>query len=144
MRVVLGMIFLASGVLKLVDIHDFSEDVIRYGIIPESVALTISIVIPLSEFVLGGMLLLNYRTGIARLLLIGMVVIFTAVSGIKYMRGGETDCGCFGKVVERKTDTRLFIENAAIVAALLSTKLKTKSSEVKRSERGIENDKAQW
>jgi hypothetical protein len=51
-----------------------------------------------------------------------------AMSALKYVRGEKTDCGCFGHVVERKTDVKLLVENAVIIAALIAIKPTTKKS----------------
>ncbi len=145
LRVILGIVFVVSGAAKMWDIYGFSKIVSNYGVLsrlvgipsgPESMIVPVTIIIPFAEFMLGGMLLVNYHVRAASLSLLIMVVMFTGFSAVKYFSGNVSGCGCFGKLAERKTNASLFVENAALVAALFPlagsstfTNLKTKKSE---------------
>ncbi|MHB2153941.1 MauE/DoxX family redox-associated membrane protein [Calditrichota bacterium GD2] len=53
----------------------------------------------------------NFYTSILNL----NFIVFTALSAYKYFSGDISDCGCFGKLLQRKTDEKLFIENALLM-----------------------------
>ncbi len=118
LRIILGNFFIVSGLAKMWDIYGFSSNVSSYGVLPASLVVPVSIIVPFVEFALGLMLLLNYRPHTASLSLLVMVVIFTGFSAIRYLAGNASDCGCFGKLAERKTNAGLLAENAIIGVAL--------------------------
>ncbi len=121
LRVILGIVFIVSGAAKMWDIYGFSNVVRGYGILPESLVVPVSIIIPFAEFVLGTMLLMNFYSRAASLLLFVMVIVFTGLSAMKYFSGNTSNSGCFGKLIDRNINPNLFVENAALVVALLLT-----------------------
>ena len=116
----LGALFVASGVAKLWDIYAFSEVVRRYGILPESLVVPVSILVPFVEFVLGVMLLMYFRLRIVSIGLTLLVASFTILSFIRYKGGDVSECGCFGKLFQRQFGWGLFAENFALILALLT------------------------
>lgn len=126
LRMLLGIVFVVSGVAKMWDIYGFSKIVSGYGVLSESMIVPVSILIPFAEFILGMMLLLNFHARVASLSLLVMVVVFTGLSAMRYLSGATSDCGCFGEVLQRKINANLFVENAALIVALSLIKLKTK------------------
>ena len=121
LRVILGIVFIVSGAAKMWDIYGFSNVVRGYGILPESLVVPVSIIIPFAEFVLGTMLLMNFYSRTASLSLFVMVIVFTGLSAMKYFSGNTSNSGCFGKLIDRNINPNLLVENAALVVALLLT-----------------------
>jgi hypothetical protein len=66
------------------------------------------------------MLLINFYSRAASLLLLVMVIVFTGLSAMKYLGGRTTDCGCFGGLVKRN-GWSYFVQNGFVLAALLAT-----------------------
>ena len=124
LRVIVGFVFVASGLAKMWDIYGFSKIVSGYGVLPEGLVVPVSIIIPFIEFVLGVMVLVNFHVRTASLGLLAMVVIFTGFSAMKYFSGGASDCECFGDIVERKISWSFFAQNLALVLGLTITKNK--------------------
>ncbi|MDH4184997.1 MAG: DoxX family protein [Nitrospinota bacterium] len=93
-RLILGGIFLAAGVLKLMDTESFAIIIGAYGIIPDSWLRPVSICLPLLEMGAAVGLLLDYRGSLAGVL--AMLLIFIAVLGYGVYLGLDVDCGCFG------------------------------------------------
>jgi len=120
LRVISGIVFVVSGAAKMWDIYGFSNVVRGYGILPESLVVPVSIIIPFAEFVLGTMLLMNFYSRTASLSLFVMVIVFTGLSAMKYLGGRTTDCGCFGGLVKRN-GWSYFVQNGFVLAALLVT-----------------------
>jgi uncharacterized membrane protein YphA (DoxX/SURF4 family) len=121
LRVISGIVFIVSGAAKMWDIYGFSNVVRGYGILPESLVVPVSIIIPFAEFVLGTTLLMNFYSRAASLLLFVMVIVFTGLSAMKYFSGNTSNSGCFGKLIDRNINPNLLVENAALVVALLLT-----------------------
>jgi len=120
LRVISGIVFVVSGAAKMWDIYGFSNVVRGYGILPESLVVPVSIIIPFAEFVLGTMLLMNFYSRTASLSLFVMVIVFTGLSAMKYLGGRTTDCGYFGGLVKRN-GWSYFVQNGFVLAALLVT-----------------------
>ena len=118
LRIILGNVFIVSGLAKTWDIYGFSKIVSGYGVLPEGLVLPVSIIVPFAEFVLGIMLLINFHPRIASLSLLAMVVVFTGFSAVIYFTGNTSDCGCFGKLGEREIDSNFFIVNVTLIVAI--------------------------
>ncbi len=93
-RVALGVVFIVSGGIKVVDINSFSEVINAFAILPYGMSYPAAILFSVSELVLGIGLIADIRgslTGILSLLLLFALVLSWAL----YM-GYDIDCGCFG------------------------------------------------
>ena len=112
----LGAVFLAAGILKIVDPHAFAVSIARLRIVPMALVGPTAILLPWIEVVAAAALLLpGYRDAALKLLL-GMLALFTAILGIGLLRGA-TSCGCFGKAdsVLHRADVAL-IRNVVLIA----------------------------
>ncbi|MGB9774548.1 MAG: MauE/DoxX family redox-associated membrane protein [Bacteroidota bacterium] len=114
----LGGLFTVSGIAKLLDPYSFSVVVGSYGILPKFLVVPVSILIPLLEFLLGAMLLLEFHVRLASLWLGAMVVLLTVVHFFGYKGGDASGCGCFVKLIQRSSDVALILENVGVVVGL--------------------------
>jgi len=105
-RIFVGVFFIISGFVKLVDPVGFSFKLQDYFapevfnlpfLIPG--ALVISIVILVAEVMLGVMLILGYEKKRTIYSLLGMIVFFTFLTFYSWVTGKVTDCGCFGSAL---------------------------------------------
>ncbi len=115
LRIALGLFLSFSGLAKIMDLADFGRAVNSFGLIPSTWVVLVTIAIPYLELILGLMLLLNLFTRPAYVTALTMLIVFTALSTYKYFSGDISDCGCFGKLLQRKTDEKLLIENALLM-----------------------------
>ncbi len=93
-RVLLGAIFLWSGISKLIDPTQFSVIIDAYGLLPDAWILLVAVVLPFLEMVFGLGLLLDIKgslAGISALLLLFIVILSYGIG-----LGLDVDCGCFG------------------------------------------------
>ena len=93
-RIVLAIVFLSSGLSKLIDPTSFSVIIEAYGLIPESWVMPVAIALPLLEVVGSLGLLLDIRGSLATIS--GMLVLFLVILGYGVWMGLDIDCGCFG------------------------------------------------
>lgn len=93
-RWVLGLIFLYSGIVKLMDLASFAIIIEAYGFLPEMVTMPAAVGLAVMEIVVGAGTLLDIRGALA--LLGGMLLFFIAILGYGIMMGLDIDCGCFG------------------------------------------------
>ncbi len=128
LRIVLGLFLSFSGMAKIMDLTAFGKAVNSFGILPADWVVLVTIIIPYLELVLGLMLLLNFYAKSAYVTALTMLIVFTALSAYKYFSGDISDCGCFGKLLQRKTDEKLLIENALLMVLFTLGFLKMKGT----------------
>jgi uncharacterized membrane protein YphA (DoxX/SURF4 family) len=96
-RWVLGLAFVAAGLLKAIDPMGFAFSIARMQIFPKGAIGPAAIVLPWIEIVAGAALLgLPTCRSAALAILATLLVAFTAALAIVLARGTSTHCGCFG------------------------------------------------
>ncbi|MGH2388865.1 MAG: MauE/DoxX family redox-associated membrane protein [Chloroflexota bacterium] len=96
-RVVLGGVFAASGVRKVISSASLVDEIMDYQVAPREVARVLAPVLPPAELAIA----ISVLTGI--LLPVGSVgagaflVLFTAVMILNLRKGRRLSCHCFGK-----------------------------------------------
>lgn len=107
--VVLGIVFLASGALKMRD-EQWPAAARELGAPP----LLVPLVAPV-ELVVGAFLIVDLWRRQAAIVAIVLLVIFTAVL-LRALRRGETPtCSCFGSLSARPISGRSLVRNAAFL-----------------------------
>jgi len=86
LRGALGLVFLASGVLKIADPSAFAYSVARLQLLPRGALGAVAIVLPWIEAV----------SGAALRLILGLLAGLTIVLLAALARGTAGPCGCFG------------------------------------------------
>ncbi len=125
LRVLLGAVFIFSGLVKLVDpvgtqikLNEyFSEEVLNLpALIPWSLSIGITLIV--LELTLGVALLMAYRPKITYRITLMLLLFFLFLTGYSYFTGTVTDCGCFGDAV-KLTPGQTFFKNFVLLAILL-------------------------
>lgn len=126
--VVLGVVFLAAGFLKIVDPLAFAVSIARLRIVPMAAVGPVAILLPWIEVVAAIALLIPATRDAALKLLLGMLVLFTAILGIGLLRGA-TSCGCFGKAdsLLNRADVALVRNLVLIALAAIAVRRKATS-----------------
>ena len=123
-RVLVGVTFVFSGFVKLVDplgsAYKFQEyfgaDVLNLEfLIPY--ALPFSILLIIAEFMLGLMLLVGYLPKFTSWSLMAMILIFLFLTWYSAYYNKVTDCGCFGDAVKLST-WGTFYKNVVLVVLI--------------------------
>lgn len=116
-RVLVGLLFIYSGFVKLVDPigsqykfeEYFSADVLNLEfLIP--FALPFAILLIVSELVLGVMLLVGFKPKLTVWSLLGLNTVFLFLTWYSYTYNKVTDCGCFGDAI-KLTPKETFYKN---------------------------------
>jgi len=98
LEIVLGMLFLAAGVLKIADPGGFAVSLALLKTLPSALIGPVAILLPWVEVVAGLALLLTRRyRDAATLLILGLLVPFSVVLAVSLLRGTGGSCGCFGE-----------------------------------------------
>ncbi|TJY37270.1 BT_3928 family protein [Pontimicrobium aquaticum] len=106
-RILVGVLFIISGLIKLNDPlgfsyklqEYFSTDVLNIPFL-EPYALGISVIVVVFEVVLGVFLLIGYKPKFTVWSLFGMIVFFTFLTFYSAYFDKVKDCGCFGDALK--------------------------------------------
>jgi uncharacterized membrane protein YphA (DoxX/SURF4 family) len=106
-RIIVGVLFIISGLIKLNDPlgfsyklqEYFSTDVLNIPFL-EPYALAISVLVVVFEVVLGVFLLIGYKPKFTVWSLMGMIVFFTFLTFYSAYFDKVKDCGCFGDALK--------------------------------------------
>lgn len=92
-RIILGIVFLWSGISKLFDLSQFAVLIDAYGLIPEDTVFAVALLLSLVEFIAGLGLIINLQWSLA--VVAGLLVLFMVILGYGIWMGLDVDCGCF-------------------------------------------------
>ena len=124
-RILVGVLFIISGLIKLNDPVGFSFKLEEYFspsvldipfLLP--LALTISLVVVILEVLLGIMLLLGYKREFTIWSLLLMILFFTFLTFYSAYFNKVTDCGCFGDAV-KLTPWESFTKDVVLLVFIL-------------------------
>ncbi len=126
LRIVVALIFIASGFVKAVDVVGFSFKLEEYFSptvfnMPffESIALPIAILVVALELILGFLVLLKIRLRFSLAALILLCVFFAFLTFYSAYFNKVTDCGCFGDAI-KFTPWQSFVKDIILLLALVA------------------------
>ena len=108
-RVVLGAMFLYTGVVHFLDPKGFAEAVENYRILPVVLVNPFSVVLPFLEMITGSALLLGIFIPGSLLIISGLLFMFTLALGIALFLGLDISCGCFTTTKEAQRISRIYL-----------------------------------
>jgi uncharacterized membrane protein YphA (DoxX/SURF4 family) len=95
-RYLLGAIFLAAGVGKLIDRRRFARTVAAYELLPRHVVPVIARWLPPAELLAGAAICLNVQLRFVATIVGLALMTFAVASGYALHHGRQVECGCFG------------------------------------------------
>jgi len=111
----IGLVLLATGIGKLLDVTGFATVVGTYRVFGDSLLLPVAVGIPVAEVVLGVWLLSGRRPFAAAGTALAMHVGYAAWSASAVLRGLKlANCGCFGVFWPRPLGWATVIEDLAV------------------------------
>jgi uncharacterized membrane protein YphA (DoxX/SURF4 family) len=111
-QIVLGILFIAAALPKLLDPPSFAHMIYNYRILPGGIVNPLALVLPWLELLCGVALVLGIWDRTASALVGFLLLAFTAALTLNLLRGNAIDCGCFDvsaagrSVAERLSDMR--------------------------------------
>jgi uncharacterized membrane protein YphA (DoxX/SURF4 family) len=112
--VVLGLVFLAAGVLKLIAGPDWLKQAADMD-----VSRPMAIAVPYVEIVVGVLLVVQLFTPWPAVVAVGMLVVFTVVIVRRIRDGSRPPCGCFGSRSKRPLGAYHLVRNLVFLALAL-------------------------
>ncbi len=125
-RVFVGVLFILSGFVKLVDpkgtsykLYDyFAEDVLNLSFLQDYV-LPLAFVFVVAEVVLGVFLLLGIKKKITLWSLLALIVFFSFLTFYSAYYNKVQDCGCFGDALKLKPWESFYKDLVLLIAILI-------------------------
>jgi|SRR5580704_4397430 putative oxidoreductase len=121
-RMLLGVLFLWSGIAKLAHPASFFSALLDYELpLPDALVRLVAITLPWLEALCGLALMLNRWAETVRPLVAALCAVFALALGQALLRGLKIDCGCFGPTVNGWWDRPAiaFLRAAGLLAASL-------------------------
>ena len=112
-RFVLGAVFVLSGILKLFSPHQAAELLSEISSLDPEMCKYLVVALSLFEIMLGTMLLVGKRYLQLTALISAVMLLFFTFLGVATIQDPRS-CGCFGDLVEFKTDEYLVLRNVVL------------------------------
>lgn len=96
LRVLIGAIFIYSGILKIQQPLNFADSIATFRMLPSQFISIFALALPPFEIITGLMLLTGWKCRLGALAIFILAIIFAIALGQALIRGLEVDCGCFG------------------------------------------------
>jgi len=94
-RLLVGVVFLAAGVLKIGDHQGMMNAMNAYEVLPDGIMSPLAYLLPILEIIAGAMLVLGLFTRFGGALASALLLVFLIGLIQAKARGLEIDCGCF-------------------------------------------------
>ena len=117
-RLIVGFIFILTGISKIVDPALFAREISNYDMMPLSLINLMAIILPWVEVVVGILFIMGVRIKASIILLVAMLLVFNFGVASAWARGLDINCGCYSSVAEQKVGLGKLIENFSMVVAL--------------------------
>jgi putative oxidoreductase len=117
-RLILGGLFAVSGVIKLIEPpENFMAAIHAYRLLPVWAERPLAEMLPWVEMTSGLLLFMGLLTRASLLLVSLQLLVFTAALGSTLLRGiSLDDCGCFGALGWKETNSVAFTRNLVMLA----------------------------
>lgn len=110
LQAVLGAIFVAAAVPKIMEPPDFAHMIYNYDLAPGWIINAVAIYLPWLELICGLGLILGLAWRGATAVIGGLLVVFIALLSINLWRGHPVDCGCFDLHPRPKSRDEMFAD----------------------------------
>jgi uncharacterized membrane protein YphA (DoxX/SURF4 family) len=126
-QILIGLIFAASSLAKLGDMHSFAEEVHNFKLLPIALDHLVAMTLPWIELVAALALLLGVRARSGAIVAAFLMAVFTTGVVIAMARGLDIECGCFGTADGTRVGLVKVLENSGMLALALIGSLRARS-----------------
>lgn len=114
-RLALGVIFLVAAWGKIADPAALAKIIHNYQILPDVFINLSALILPWVEAVIGLFLIAGYATRGASLLSTLLLAVFIAAMAYAYLRGYDTQCGCFTTKADDPISPRTLVRDGSML-----------------------------
>ena len=126
-QVVMGVVFVGSGLAKLGDLQAFAGQLHNFRLVPIAAENVIAFSLPWIEVVAGLALILKIQPRSGAWVVTGLLAIFTLGVITAMARGLSFECGCFGKADSSRVGLVKLLQNAGMLLLAAIGTLRTRS-----------------
>jgi uncharacterized membrane protein YphA (DoxX/SURF4 family) len=117
-RIIVGGVFVITGVGKIVEPALFARDISNYDMLPTVLVNIVAIILPWIELLIGILFILGIRIIANNIVLFTMLLIFNIAVAVAWARGLDINCGCFSDIAQQTVGSEKLAENFAMIASL--------------------------
>lgn len=122
-RLLIGAIFVFSGLAKIGDLGTFAGDVHNFRMVPVALEHVIAMALPWVELVVGLALVSGVRARAGAVISFALMLLFTVAVAQAIVRGLDIECGCFGKENATRVGWVKLAQNVGLtIAAALASR----------------------
>jgi uncharacterized membrane protein YphA (DoxX/SURF4 family) len=125
-QLLLGVVFVTSGLAKLGDLHSFAVQIHNFRMLPIAVENLLAMSLPWIEFIAGLALVLGIRARSGAAVAAGLTAVFTVAVALAAARGLDIGCGCFGTSDATRVGTSKLLQNGALLLLALVGTLRSR------------------
>lgn len=114
-RVALGVIFLVAAWGKIADPAALAKIIHNYHILPDIFINLAALILPWVEAVLGVCLITGFASRGASLLSTLLLAVFIAAMAYAYLKGYNTQCGCFTTKADDPISPRTLLRDGSML-----------------------------
>ncbi len=124
-RVLIGLVFIISGIIKISNPHDFVDAVTNFKMLPPETVNLFVIIIPWIEFSSGLLFLFNIYSKETGTILIGLLIMFSIAVAVAFLRSITFTCGCFGDIFPQEIGLLKIVENLILIGLIANILINT-------------------
>src|SRR4030065_1373908 len=123
LQIILGIVFVFSGITKLVDSDKFAEALVNFKLLNDNLINIVKYTLPVIEIMLGVFIIFNFHSSLPSFISSLLLSFFTALIVVKLFEGEEISCGCFGVLSSDKLNILSVLRNVSLIliAIIVST-----------------------
>ena len=119
LRIILGGLFILSGIMKFLDLNGFEKVVREFHVLAFNYVDIFVVTLPAIELICGICVLIGLFMEPAVLLIMAMLTAFIAVS-LPFVNTNQiSECGCFGGLFTSEVGIELIIRNILLIIAAI-------------------------
>jgi uncharacterized membrane protein YphA (DoxX/SURF4 family) len=119
-RILIGGLFIAAGVLKVGHFNDLASAIAGFRILPEGVIAPLAVILPFFEIGLGLYLVLGLFTRTAAIVAAVQLALYSAAIASAVIRHIPANCGCFGPQDQAPADWPHVLVDLALAAVCVA------------------------
>jgi len=123
LRWAIGLLFVYAGVSKAMDFEGFQKAIFSYRLMSYGAASAAAIYLPWLEIACGVCVLTRRVYAAALLILFLLMVLFTIVLVVAWIRGIDITCGCFGGNRPVSSYAWLLVRDVAMAVAVYALRV---------------------
>lgn len=114
-RLIAGAMFIATGIAKIIEPHQFAREIANYAILPDFLINISALALPWVELISGLLFVVGLRLRANATIIGGLLIVFIIAVASAWARGLNIDCGCYSEIASQKVGLEKILENTGLL-----------------------------